>query len=91
MSASIVKHKHIETTIGRLNHVAGIYNPMRHFLGCLYQAQCRASQFGWTSLTCYEKMDLHLMTSFLDYAAQGISMNVLTFHKPTVIKCSDTS
>jgi hypothetical protein len=83
--------KHIETTIGCLNHVAGIYNPMRHFLGHLYQAQFRATQSGWTSLTCNEKMDLHLMTSFYNYTAQGISMNVLTFCKPTVIYHSDAS
>jgi hypothetical protein len=36
-------------------------------------------------------MDLHLMISFLDYANQGILMNVLTFRKPTLIYRLDTS
>jgi hypothetical protein len=35
LSASRVKHKDLERLIGRLNHVAGIYKPMRHFLGRL--------------------------------------------------------
>jgi hypothetical protein len=91
ISTTRVRHKIIETTIGRLNHVAGIYRPMRHFLGHLYQAQFRASHSGWTCLSYNEKMDLHLMISFLDYANQGISMNVLTLQKPTLIYRSDAS
>jgi hypothetical protein len=91
ISAPKTKHKDIESTIGRLNHVAGIYNPMRHFLGRLYQAQFRATKLGWTCLFYNEKMDLHLMTSCLDYANQGISMNVLTFRQPTIIYHSDAS
>jgi hypothetical protein len=66
LASTKVKHKHLESTIGRLNHVAAIYNPMRHFLGRLYQAQYRAVKSGWTSLTYNEKMDLHLMISFLN-------------------------
>jgi hypothetical protein len=64
-----VKHKHLESTIGHLNHVAGIHSPMRHFIGRLYQAQFRASTSGWTRLTYNEKMDLHLMISFLNQAS----------------------
>lgn len=86
-----VKHKHLETTIGQLNHVAGIYSPMCYFLGCLYQAQFRASTSSWTGLIYNEKMDLHLMISFLDQASQGISMNLLTFRKPTNIYHSNAS
>jgi hypothetical protein len=86
-----VKHKHLETMIGHLNHVAGIHSPMRHFIGRLYQAQFRASSSGWTKLSVNEKMDLHLMISFLNQASAGISMNLLTFRKPTKIYRSDAS
>jgi hypothetical protein len=55
LSNKRVKHKYLECLIGRLNHVAGIYNPMRHFLGRLYQAQFRASKSGWTYLTVHEQ------------------------------------
>ncbi len=91
LSAPRVKHKHIESIIGRLNHVAGIYLSMRHFLGRLYQAQFRASSSGWTSLTYNEKMDLNLMISFLNHANEGLSMNLLTFRKPTILYRSDAS
>jgi hypothetical protein len=83
INSKCAKHKLLESMIGRLNHVAGIYQPMRHFLGRLYQAQFRASTSGWTKLTYNKKMDLHLMISFLDQAKVGISMNLLTFKKPT--------
>jgi hypothetical protein len=91
ISATKVKHKHLETTIGRLNHVAGIYHPMKHFLGRLYQAQYRASVSGWTKLSSNEKMDVHLMISFLNQASEGISLNLLTFRKPTTLYRSDAS
>jgi hypothetical protein len=91
LASTKFKHKHLESTIGRLNHVAAIYNPMRHFLGRLYQAQYRAVKSGWTSLTYNEKMDLHLMISFLDSAHDGLSMNLLTFRKPTHLYRSDSS
>jgi hypothetical protein len=91
LNSARVKHKHLETTIGRLNHVAGINSPMRHFLGRLYQAQSRSSASGYTRLTNNEKMDLHLMISFLEQAHSGISMNLLTFRRPTIIYRSDAS
>jgi hypothetical protein len=47
--------KHLETTIGRLNHVASIYSAMRQFLGHIYQAQYRSSKSGWTTLSYNEK------------------------------------
>jgi hypothetical protein len=90
-SSSKAKHKTLESTIGHLNHVACIYSPMRHFMGHLYQAQYRASKSGWTSLTTNEKMDLHLLLSFLKSAFDGLSMNNLTFQKPTNIYRSDAS
>jgi hypothetical protein len=90
-SSSKVKHKSLESMIGHLNHVAGICHPMRHSLGRLYQAQYRASKNRWTRLTMNEKMDLHLLVSFLQSAFEGISMNNLTFWKLTHLYRSDAS
>ncbi len=64
---------------------------MRCFLGQLYQAQYRAVKSEGTSLNYNEKMDLHLMISFLDSAHDGLSMNLLTFRKPTHLYRSDSS
>jgi hypothetical protein len=36
-------------------------------------------------------MELHLMISFLNHTSQELSMNLLTFRKPTNIYCSDAS
>ena len=44
ISASKVSQKALESSLGRLNHVAGIYPSMRHFLGRLYNANYRASE-----------------------------------------------
>lgn len=83
ISSRRVRHKTLEITIGRLNHVASIYIVMHHFLGRLYQAQNRASTSGWTCLNLNEKMDLHLLITFLESAHDGLSMNNLSFRKPT--------
>jgi hypothetical protein len=65
---------------------------MRHFLGRIYQALYRAnSTSGWTTLREKEKSDFHTLAKFLDSAKKGVSMNNLTFRKPTQIYRSDSS
>jgi hypothetical protein len=87
-----VKAKNLEAILGSLNHVACIYNPMRHFLGRIYQAFYRASSSrGWTTLKETEILDFQTLTSFLNSAKEGISMNNLTFRKPSHIYRSDSS
>jgi len=82
LSSPKVRFKHLETTIGRLNHVTSIYSTMRHFMGHIYQAQFRSSKSGWTTLSYNEKMDLLTLIAFLHSASKGISMNILAFRKP---------
>ncbi len=87
-----VKAKDIEAILGSLNHVACIYHPMRHFLGRIYQALYRASSSkGWTTLREAEILDFQTLVSFLNSAKEGISMNILTFRKPSQIYRSDSS
>jgi hypothetical protein len=84
--------KSLESTLGRINHVACILHPMRHYMGCLYQALQRSSKSrGWTSFSTEELEDLRLIVSFLHYANRGVSLNVLVFRKPTIIYRSDAS
>jgi hypothetical protein len=54
LSSNKVRHKTLETLLGRLNHIATIYSPMRHFLGWIYQALFCASHSGWTFLKSNE-------------------------------------
>jgi hypothetical protein len=91
INSSKVSKKTLESSLGRLNHVAGIYPPMRHFLVRLYSANHRASKHAWTRLTANENMDLNLIIAFLDSAKEGLSMNNLTFRKPSHLYRSDAS
>jgi hypothetical protein len=80
--------------MGRLNHVACIFLPMRHFMGRLYCALYRAkARSGWTTLSTNELLDqtstLHL--EFLQYAKQVVSLNNVSFQQPTHIYRSDAS
>ncbi len=80
ISSKKASHKSLESTLGRLNQVAGILNPMRHYMGRLYQALYRSStSHGWTKLTVEELSDLRMMLSFLSAAHQGLPMNNLVF------------
>jgi len=61
-------------------------------MGRLYQAQFRSnSKKGWKRLSEQEKLDLQLHLQFLRVAKIGISMNLLTYQKPSVIYRSDAS
>jgi hypothetical protein len=85
-----VKSKQLEAILERLNHVACIYNPMFHYLGRIYRALHRAiSSKGWTSLKDKEVQDFNILLSFLDSAYKGVSLNNLTFRKPTQIYRSE--
>ncbi len=86
-----VKSKTLESTIGRLNHVANIIPVMRHFLGHLWKAHLYSLKTGWTSLNIHARDDLKLTTSFLETASQGVSINNVVFRKPTHIYRSDAS
>lgn len=92
ISTKKVQSKNLESSLGRLNHVACILQPMRHYLGRLYQALQRSNfSNGWCHLSDEEVSDLHLMLSFLRCVNKGVSMNNLVFRKPSMIYHSDAS
>jgi hypothetical protein len=84
--------KSLESILGKLNHVACSFPPMRHYMGRLYQALQRSSlSKGWTSFSAHDLRDLDMMLLFLNKAANGISLNYLVFRKPDFIYHSDAS
>lgn len=84
-------HKVLESTIGRLNHTAGIIPMLRHFLGRLRHALFRSSNHKWTNCKLCEISDLHICLQLLDYAPSGISINNIVFRKPNIFYRSDAS
>jgi len=92
LSSKKSHHKFLESTIGRINHVACVLPPMRHYMGRLYQAlQRSAFSNSWTSFSPEELADLGLIIKFLEYAGNGVSLNNLVFRRPTLIYRSDAS
>jgi len=82
--------KALECLLGRLNHVACIMSPMRHFMGRLYAAMFRAKAGNnWTVLHPRELQDLALHAECLEYASRGFSLNNVTYRQPTHIFRSD--
>jgi hypothetical protein len=87
-----VSKKSMETLIGRLDHVAFLMDMLRHFMSRLRQALQRAIKTQVTTLTQSEIEDLEIMKQFLVIASStGVSLNILTFRKPTHLYRSDAS
>jgi hypothetical protein len=61
-------------------------------MGQLYRALYRAkARNGWTSLSSNELQDLTIYCDFLQYAKRGVSLNNISFRKPTLIYRSNAS
>ena len=78
-----VHYKLLDSILGRLNHVACILHPMRHFMGRLYRARFRAkARSGWTSLSAKELSNLSIHSDFLHYAKRGVSLSNIASANP---------
>ena len=81
----------LESTIGRLNHVAYVIPLSRHFLSRLrYRLHSTGSPKQSFRLNRDELDDLALWLHFLQRARDGMSLNNLTLRKPTQIAISDS-
>jgi hypothetical protein len=80
----------LETTVGRLNHVAYVIPLARHFLNWL-RAKFRTPRHKHQSirLAAEEVQDLTLWTRFLTEAHKGISLNRITICVPSKLTISD--
>lgn len=91
----IVKHKRttfgeLETTVGRLNHVAMIMPLTRHFLTRLRnRLRIRARKKTIVTLNSDEVEDLVMFIGFMDEAAKGVSMNLIVLRRPEWVAISD--
>jgi len=83
-------YKFLESLLGRLNHIACILAPMRHFMDRLYRDMYRVKAYkGWTALSPNKLQDLGLHADFINLARKGLSLNTVTYRKPTLIYRSD--
>jgi hypothetical protein len=81
----------LESTLGRLNHVAFIIPLARHFLSQLrLRIRRRRHKNQHLSISQDEVEDLDLWLLFLEKAHAGISMNRITIRKPSKLCWSDS-
>ncbi len=81
----------LETTVGRLNHVAYITPLSRHFLNRIrLRIKARKHKNQELSLAQDELDDFELWIVFLAQANKGMSMNKITIRQPTKICWSDS-
>ncbi len=86
IEAGRANYKTLESLLGRLNHIACILSPMRHFLGRLYRAMYRAkARRGWTVLSPNELQDLGLQADFISLAKSGLSLNNVSYNTVMVV------
>lgn len=82
----------LETTLGRLAHTFTIIPHMIHFTSRIrsemYRSSNRRNKKG-IKLSEEVILDLSLHLNFLEIAHKGISMNLITFRKPTIAYRSD--
>ena len=83
--------KELETTIGRLGHLALVVPHVHHFMSQLRELHTRSKQRNRHRIQiptiCID--DLKLMLLFLKRAKQGIDMNLITYPRPTHVYISD--
>ena len=81
----------LSSLVGRLNHVAFIIPSARHFMSRLRELELRSKNRRTVQLPDDVASDLRLWLRFLDRAAGGISMNLLSPRLPTHEYLSDAS
>ena len=83
---------HLETTIGRLGHLALVIPFVHHFLSRLRELHTRASRGKRHSTQIPPNCiaDLKLMNFFLSKAHEGVDMNQIAFRRPTHVYRSDS-
>ena len=92
ITAKSVNYKTLESVLGRLENVAIIVKMFGHFLNNIRSLQLKASKTKHNQiLTKNAIAELNLSQKFLKKAHEGISMNTLTFRKPTRIYIGDAS
>ena len=76
-------HDTLDTLIGQLTHVSAVMHPLLHFLSRLRTLKFKASRRRSVKLEQKHRDDLLLALRLLNKSNKGISMNLLSFRKPT--------
>ena len=76
-------HDTLDTLIGQLTHVSTIMHPLLHFLSRLRSLKLKASCRRSVKLEQKHRDDLKIALKMLKKVNNGISMNLLSFRKPT--------
>ena len=84
-----VDQKTLDTIVGRLNHIGYVIPQARHFLSRLRSLLKMARKRNWVSITQVHKDDLRLWIKFIDQAASGVNINLISLRQPTHILRSD--
>jgi len=82
----------LESTVGRLGHLALVIPFVHHFLSRLRKLHTRATRSKRRTIVITNACtaDLKLMLSFLRKAHEGVNMNQIAFRRPTHIYRSDS-
>ena len=84
--------KHLRSLLGRLENMATVIPMAAHFFNNIRALQIKAAkQTHNVRLTSRCRDDLQLCRRFLKRAAEGISMNTITFRKPDKVYIGDAS
>ena len=76
-------HDTLDTLIGQLTHVSNITHPLLHFLSRLRSLKFKLSRRRSVKIEQKHRDDLKIALKILKKANNGISMNLLSFRKPT--------
>ena len=82
-------HNTLDTLIGQLTHVSAVMHPLLHFLSRLRSLKFKASRRRSVKLEQKHRDDLEIALKMLKKANNGISMNLLSFRKPTLCYRAD--
>ena len=85
LDCSSISHKDLLSLIGKLDNVVTILKMMGHFMNNIYSLDQKAEVAFPHSVKIQRraKEDVKLHKIFLQKSQKGISMNLLTFRKPT--------
>lgn len=87
--SKLISRSTLETLVGRLQHIAQVLHPSKHFLGRLRGALTKADQHGCTRLNRHHLDDLKLWLEFLAHSKAGVNINLITLRCPTRLKRTD--
>lgn len=81
--------KELESLIGRLTHLSVVMQPVLHFLSRLRYLHEKSENRRFVTVPHLVLEDLKLHRKFLDKINKGISLNLMTYRKPTRVYRSD--